>query len=47
MNDTLAMFRANINRLIRKTWGTTKDPERLMDHLAIVVSMQHTILTPG
>ena len=45
INHTLAMFRANINRLIRKTWCTTKDSARLMDHLAIYVSLQHTILT--
>ena len=47
INHTLAMFRANINRLIRKTWCTMKDPERLMDHLSIVVSLQHTVLTPA
>ena len=35
INHTLAMLRANINRLIRRTWSTTKDPVRLMDHLAI------------
>ena len=35
INHTLAMCRANINRLIRKTWCTTKDPTRLADHLAI------------
>ena len=45
INHTLAMCRANINRLIRKTWCTTKDPERLMDHLSIYVSMHNSILT--
>lgn len=35
INHTCAMFRANINRLIRKTWCTTKDPKRLQDHLDI------------
>lgn len=35
INHTLAMLRANINRLIRKTWCTTKDPARLYDHLSI------------
>jgi transposase-like protein len=35
INHTLAMLRANINRLIRKTWCTTKDPDRLKDHLDI------------
>ena len=33
VNHTCAMFRANINRMIRKTWCTTKDPERLQDHI--------------
>lgn len=35
INHTFAMCRANINRLIRKTWCTTKDPARLGHHLAI------------
>lgn len=35
INHTCAMLRANINRLIRKTWCTTKDPRRLKDHLDI------------
>ena len=46
MNHTCAMLRANIHRLIRKTWCTTKDPARLMDHLAIYVSMHNLVLTP-
>ena len=33
VNHTCALLRANINRLIRKTWCTTKDPKRLKDHL--------------
>ncbi len=33
VNHTCAMLRANVNRLIRKTWCTTKDPQRLKDHL--------------
>ncbi|MCT4640990.1 MAG: hypothetical protein N4A33_01755 [Bacteriovoracaceae bacterium] len=37
INHTLAMLRANINRLIRKTWCTTKDPKRLTDHLEIFI----------
>lgn len=45
INHTLAMFRANINRLIRKTWCSTKDPARLMDHLSIYVSMHNLVLT--
>ena len=35
LNHTCAMFRANVARLIRKTWCTTKCKERLADHLAI------------
>jgi transposase-like protein len=35
VNHTCAMLRANVNRLIRKTWCTTKDPKRLKDHLNI------------
>ena len=35
INQSFAMLRANINRLIRRTWCTTKVPERLRDHLAV------------
>ena len=35
LNHTCAMTRANMNRLIRRTWCTTKIPERLRDHFAI------------
>jgi len=45
INHTLAMFRANINRLLRKTWCTTKDPARLADHLAIYISVHNNLLT--
>jgi transposase-like protein len=38
INHTCAMLRANLNRLVRKTWCTTKDPERLQDHLDIFIS---------
>ena len=38
INHTCAMLRANINRLVRKTWCTTKDPRRLQDHLDIFIS---------
>lgn len=37
LNHTYAMFRANINRLIRKTWCTTKKKERLELHIALYV----------
>lgn len=37
INHTYAVYRANINRLFRRTWCTTKDPARLKDHLDIFV----------
>jgi hypothetical protein len=35
LNHTCGMFRANVNRLIRKTWCTTKRMDRLRAHLMI------------
>ena len=35
LNHTCAMTRANMNRLFRRTWCTTKIPARLEDHFAI------------
>jgi hypothetical protein len=35
LNHTFAMARANINRLMRKTWCTTKKKKRLEYHLAL------------
>ena len=35
LNHSCAMFRANINRLIRRTWCTTKKQERLDLHIAL------------
>ena len=35
LNHTYAMTRANMNRLFRRAWCTTKLPERLVDHFAI------------
>jgi len=35
LNHTCAMLRANINRLIRKTWCTTKRPDRLAAHIML------------
>ena len=45
INHTFAMFRANVNRLIRKTWCTTKKISRLEDHLAIYVEYHNNQLT--
>jgi len=35
LNHTCAMLRANLNRLFRKTWCTTKTIQGLRDHLSI------------
>lgn len=40
LNHTCAMLRANINRLFRKTWCTTKRPDRLAAHISLYV-MSH------
>ena len=41
LNHTCAMLRANVNRLIRKTWCTTKRPERLYLHLSMYADYQN------
>jgi transposase-like protein len=45
LNHTFAMCRANINRLFRKTWCTTKRPDRLVAHLHLYVNYHNQILT--
>ena len=45
INHTFAMCRANINRLIRKTWCTTKKISRLIYHLAIYAWVHNSRLT--
>ena len=37
INHTLAMFRANINRLFRRTWCSTKSIKSFSDHLEIFI----------
>jgi len=37
LNHTAAMLRANINRLIRRTWCTRKRPDRLRCHISLYV----------
>lgn len=37
LNHTCAMLRANVNRLFRKTWCTTKKLQPLIDHLEVYV----------
>ena len=44
LNHTAAMLRANINRLIRRTWCTTKTLRGLRDHLAIYTHYHNTVL---
>jgi IS1 family transposase len=35
LNHTCASIRDNVNRLVRKTWATTKRPDHLYAHLMI------------
>ena len=44
LNHTCAMLRANVNRLFRRTWCTTKKAERLAQHLAVYVEFHNTSL---
>ena len=44
LNHTCAMIRANINRLVRKTWCTTKKRERLFLHLALYAEFHNEVL---
>lgn len=44
INHTCAMLRANINRLIRKTWSTTKNLDRLKDHLDIYINYHNQLI---
>jgi hypothetical protein len=44
LNHTCAMFRANVNRLMRKTWCTTKKIEGLREHLTIYAAYHNTKL---
>jgi transposase-like protein len=45
LNHTCAMLRANLNRLFRKTWCTTKTRQGLIDHLSLYVSFHNQTLT--
>jgi transposase-like protein len=44
VNHTLAMFRANVNRLFRRTWNTTKRMENLRCHMFIYALYHNTEL---
>jgi transposase-like protein len=45
LNHTCAMLRANLNRLLRRTWCTTKTMQGLIDHLSIYVAYHNEFLT--
>jgi len=44
LNHTCAMFRANVNRLFRRTWCTTKDINCLQMHLNLYAHYHNTQL---
>lgn len=44
INHTYAMLRANINRLTRKTWCTTKRAEKLQQHLELYMWFHNHVL---
>ncbi len=46
LNHTCAMLRANLNRLFRRTWCTTKNQQGLIDHLNLYVHFHNHSLTP-
>jgi hypothetical protein len=45
LNHTCAMLRANLSRLIRRTWCTTKTQQGLIDHLSLYVRYHNRVLT--
>lgn len=45
LNHTCAMMRANINRLIRRTWCSSKKIESLKKHILIYAAYHNTVLT--
>jgi hypothetical protein len=49
LNHTCAKLRADVNRLIRKTWCTTKRPDRLEAHLILYANYhnKNLILAPS
>jgi transposase-like protein len=44
VNHTCALLRANVSRLIRKTWCTTKDPKCLTDHIEVFIYYYNEVL---
>ena len=47
LNHTCAMLRANLNRLFRRTWCTTKKRQGLIDHLSLYMVYHNQVLTPS
>lgn len=45
LNHTCGMFRAHVNRLFRRTWCTTKKPERLLAHMILYADFHNQNLT--
>lgn len=45
LNHTCAKFRADVNRLIRKTWCTTKRPSRLRAHMILYANYHNKSLS--
>jgi transposase-like protein len=46
LNHTCAMLRANMNRLLRRSWCLSKNKQGLIDHLSLYVSYHNRVLTP-
>ncbi len=46
-NHTAAMFRANVSRLFRRSWNTTKVPDRLADHMMIYAEYHNKKIAAG
>jgi len=46
LNHSAAMIRANVNRLFRRTWCTTKRRDRLEAHLELYIKYHNTQLVP-
>ena len=44
LNHSFAMIRANVNRLFRRSWNTTKKPEMLKLHLSMYVVYHNLVL---
>ena len=45
LNHSCAMLRANLNRLFRRTWCTSKTKQGLIDHLSLYVRFHNEVLT--